>query len=362
MSLFPAYSASSPTKEEEQHDQEDKSWLENRSFPAAKTDNLSGEGYVQSETALQEAILPSVSTSSTDHIPPQSPHVSSDDRTSDRRHRKRKRRRSRSRSSSPSRSRNKHKRNKHRQKKHKHRDRSPPRPAAVTVESTTPLRGIFLEDAGVRPEVAFSVDRRADRAARAFPEMYHHHVARYIRVRGVLGRPRRTERRLISSRFFDRHWRRRLRRTPIDVTAISPLPIHHSYVPLTAPSSDPHPSESPADPGDYLRGLSSDIAFEFRRETAELNRRLADSPRDVSLWLELVEFQQRRLGGRVTAQQLLERQLAVLERALKECPGSAELRLRRLELRQHEQPTEEARKEWGLLLFGHPADLGVWRR
>ncbi|XP_043210232.1 nuclear exosome regulator NRDE2-like [Amphibalanus amphitrite] len=357
MSLFPAYSADVQEKDESK-EKDDQAWLANGSFQPGEshiTSAASVTKYSSSQgSPVCSALIPDT-TCATSQVPDDSTAKRSPPRAEKHR-RKHKRQRSRSRSRSPSKSR--HKRHKKRRRREEHSS-PPPAPA-----ESPPLKGVFLEDAGVRPESAFSVDRRPDRAARAFPEMYHHHVARYVRrLAGVLGRPRRDRRSVASvARYHDRHWRRRLRRVASNTLPLATLPMGHSFVTLSVRAVSP-PPESASDGSDYLRSVRAECPLgPPDRDTAELNRLVSERPGDASLWLQLLEARRRRLAGCVTSQQLLDGQLAVLERALRHCAGSVELRLRRLELRQPDQPPEEARTEWRQLLFSHPAELGVWRR
>ncbi|KAF0302360.1 Protein NRDE2 [Amphibalanus amphitrite] len=357
MSLFPAYSADVQEKDESK-EKDDQAWLANGSFQPGES-HITNDASVTKQSGSQGSPVCSDPIPDTTCVTSQVPDDSTAEQSTPRaekHRRKHKRRRSRSRSRSPSKARHKRQKKHHRREEH----RSPP-PAPAELP---PLKGVFLEDSGVRPESAFSVDRRPDRAARAFPEMYHHHVARYVRrLAGVLGRPR-TNRRSVASaaRYHDRHWRRRLRRVTSNTLPLASLPMGHSFVTLSVPAVSP-PPESASDGSDYLRSVRAECPLgPPDRDTAELNRLVSERPGEASLWLRLLEARRRRLAGCVTSQQLLESQLAVLERALRHCAGSVELRLRRLELRQPDQPPEEARTEWRQLLFSHPAELGVWRR
>uniref|UniRef100_A0A1B6MGW1 Protein NRDE2 homolog n=1 Tax=Graphocephala atropunctata TaxID=36148 RepID=A0A1B6MGW1_9HEMI len=108
---------------------------------------------------------------------------------------------------------------------------------------------------------------------------------------------------------------------------------------------------------------------ELTRATEDYNKRLADNPADVDVWLQYVQFQdtvydferiyrKNPMGGeRVTS----ERKLAIVERAIKSNPVSERLLAERLELCERLWPADRLAEECVRVLAQEPGNLTWWR-
>ncbi|XP_054987614.1 nuclear exosome regulator NRDE2 isoform X1 [Sorex araneus] len=133
-----------------------------------------------------------------------------------------------------------------------------------------------------------------------------------------------------------------------------------------APEQGPAPPDPPADAE----------AAALRARVEDFNRRLRETPRDVQLWMAFVDFQDeamRRPGlyaleadgeprQRASLRLVLEKKLAVLERALDSNQGSVELQLARLRVCAELWEPGALAKEWQKLLFLHPNDAALWQK
>ncbi|XP_041928788.1 nuclear exosome regulator NRDE2 isoform X1 [Alosa sapidissima] len=116
----------------------------------------------------------------------------------------------------------------------------------------------------------------------------------------------------------------------------------------------------------------------------ELNRRVRENPTDTEGWLEFIRFQDEfaasgaGLGGggggggggeadaaehrRVSTRAVLEKKLAVCERAVQSNPGCVALQLARLSVCRELWEPAALLKEWKKLVFLHPNSASLWRR
>ena len=100
-----------------------------------------------------------------------------------------------------------------------------------------------------------------------------------------------------------------------------------------------------------------DAALLERNEA--VNRRAREEPHVVAHWLQLVEIQEEWLRGQ-DAGLILDRQLDILDRALRHHAGNAELLLRRLALGERRWPVRAADKAWRAFAVSHWHMDGIW--
>ena len=105
------------------------------------------------------------------------------------------------------------------------------------------------------------------------------------------------------------------------------------------------------------------------RLTSEYNRSLLEDPHNVQLWLEFIALQDH-LGGWSQAQEekvgkikraVLERKVAILERALESNPTSVELLIGHMELVREFWETEKIIKKWKDIVFHQPQRVQLWQ-
>ncbi|XP_075386898.1 nuclear exosome regulator NRDE2 [Tenrec ecaudatus] len=114
----------------------------------------------------------------------------------------------------------------------------------------------------------------------------------------------------------------------------------------------------------------------LKAKVEELNRKVRENPRDIQLWLAFVAFQDEvaqspgpyatEAGGQEKRKRslklLLEKKLAILERAIGSNPSSVALKLARLQLCAEFWEPATLLKEWQTLVFLHPNDAALWQR
>nr|XP_048305387.1 nuclear exosome regulator NRDE2 [Myodes glareolus] len=114
----------------------------------------------------------------------------------------------------------------------------------------------------------------------------------------------------------------------------------------------------------------------LKARVEEFNRKVRENPRDTQLWMAFVAFQDEVMRSpglyaledgeqekhRKSLKLLLEKKLAVLERAIESNPSSVDLKLAKLQLCAEFWEPSALAKEWQKLLFLHPNNTDLWQR
>ncbi|KAH0620431.1 hypothetical protein JD844_020874 [Phrynosoma platyrhinos] len=108
----------------------------------------------------------------------------------------------------------------------------------------------------------------------------------------------------------------------------------------------------------------------------EYNRKVRENPRDVKAWMDFVSFQDEFMNTpscftmsegewqmrKKSLKLVLEKKLAILERAIENNPNSVDLKLARLKLCMEFWEPSAVMKEWQKLVFLHPNDPVLWQK
>ncbi|XP_004584621.2 nuclear exosome regulator NRDE2 isoform X1 [Ochotona princeps] len=114
----------------------------------------------------------------------------------------------------------------------------------------------------------------------------------------------------------------------------------------------------------------------LKAKVEEFNRKIRENPRDIQLWMAFVAFQDEVIRSpglyaieegeqekrRKSLKLLLEKKLAVLERAIESNPSSVELKLAKLQLCAEFWEPPALVKEWQKLIFLHPNNAALWQK
>ncbi|XP_017650731.1 protein NRDE2 homolog isoform X2 [Nannospalax galili] len=114
----------------------------------------------------------------------------------------------------------------------------------------------------------------------------------------------------------------------------------------------------------------------LKARVEEFNRKVRENPRDTQLWMAFVAFQDEvmRSPGLYALEEgeqewrkkslklLLEKKLAVLERAIESNPSSMDLKLAKLKLCAEFWEPSMLVKEWQKLIFLHPNNTALWQK
>lgn len=284
--------------------------------------------------------------------------------------------------------------------------------AAAAVAAAAGHRSIWLEDIHDLTDV-FRTDKKPDPANWEYKSLYRGDIARYKRKGdSCLGiNPKKqciswegaSAAKKHSHRHLERYFTKKnvgLMRTEGIAVCSNPEPASSepvTFIPVKDSAEAATPVTSWLNPlgiydqstTQWLQGQgpaeqeSKQPDSQQDRENAalkarveEFNRRVRENPWDTQLWMAFVAFQDEVMRSpgiyalgegeqekhRKSLKLLLEKKLAVLERAIESNPGSVELKLAKLQLCSEFWEPSALAKEWQKLLFLHPNNTSLWQR
>ncbi|XP_061215930.1 nuclear exosome regulator NRDE2 isoform X2 [Neopsephotus bourkii] len=117
------------------------------------------------------------------------------------------------------------------------------------------------------------------------------------------------------------------------------------------------------------------IKSDLMTKVEEHNKKVRENPGDINAWMEFVSFQDELLGGpgpyaskgeqevrRKSLKFILEKKLAILERAIESNPSNVDLKLARLKICTEFWEPPALIKEWQKLIFLHPNSPELWKK
>ncbi|KAL3873561.1 hypothetical protein ACJMK2_036660 [Sinanodonta woodiana] len=106
-------------------------------------------------------------------------------------------------------------------------------------------------------------------------------------------------------------------------------------------------------------------------KTAYYNKQLRETPHNISLWLEFVEFQDKQIEElplevdvprtQSNRMAVFEKKISILEKALEVNPGCIELKMTLIEHQSEKWEPSEVNKELEKIIFVHPENIGLWK-
>ncbi|XP_008591874.1 PREDICTED: protein NRDE2 homolog [Galeopterus variegatus] len=114
----------------------------------------------------------------------------------------------------------------------------------------------------------------------------------------------------------------------------------------------------------------------LKAKVEEFNRRVRENPRDIQLWMAFVAFQDEVMKSpglyaieegeqekrKRSLKLILEKKLAILERAIESNQSSVDLKLAKLKLCTEFWEPPTLLKEWQKLIFLHPNNTALWQK
>ncbi|XP_052106944.1 nuclear exosome regulator NRDE2-like [Mytilus californianus] len=100
---------------------------------------------------------------------------------------------------------------------------------------------------------------------------------------------------------------------------------------------------------------------------AEFNRKTRENPKDVDLWLEFVDFQDKVVledssNRKVTENNILEKKISIIKKAMEANPACIQLKMKYLDLCKGTMSPDIVSKEMEQLLFIHPTNMLLWQQ
>jgi len=291
---------------------------------------------------------------------------------------------------------------KHKQKKkHRHKYDKSEHKECITEDVCKPDT-IWIEEANLAPEKAFRLHRKPDIANRMYNTLYRLDIALYkmrsnvtclgLSKHQVIELTEQKGKKKKKTRPVERYWNVNDFQVPgstenisITLSSITKKPDQRSnladvrgYVPLELSCQDEMVKD------DSLRRKVEESTAdrdshesETLQKTRELNKILHDNPQDIQTWLALVDFQEEivrkedsvkssftatgRERRKAATRTIIEKKIAVFEKALQKNPNSVELIVGHLDLCNEIMDAEELVQKWKRVSFVHPNNTLLWR-
>eukprot|EP00092_Neocalanus_flemingeri_P030332 GFUD01032927.1.p1 GENE.GFUD01032927.1~~GFUD01032927.1.p1 ORF type:complete len:1231 (+),score=335.13 GFUD01032927.1:198-3890(+) len=326
--------------------------------------------------------------------------------------------RSRSRSSGQKRSHKRHSRSRSKSTDHtRHRKRSPEtNREEIIANSKFSSKKVFIEEVGVSLANAFREDRKGDRTNFAGTGLYAKDVAKYkTKLKYPLGKTKKQYmRKLIDEnpRFHHKSYIKQVLKAK-NVVKFNTESILRSNDDINSDFFKPYLSLNfhenkikteiieedkeynplgiySAATENYLKGVGGleekeAEVFEndeIQEKRMEYNTKLRESPGNVDLWIEFIDFQdealketvfqlndekepkklRRKNGEILRAKALTERKLAICKSAIEKNTRSIDLAVKRLELSRDLFDSKTLDQQWKELIFVYPENVGLWKR
>ncbi|XP_010151416.1 PREDICTED: protein NRDE2 homolog [Eurypyga helias] len=279
----------------------------------------------------------------------------------------------------------------------------------------TSNRFIWLDDIQAFAAETFRMDKKPDPANWAYKSLYRGDIARYKRrgdsCLGIDAKKQRitwdgsaSKRKQLQrqpERYFSKNNVKVLntdgipvcsRSSPSDPTAfipvfqmetgdasntkeVNPLGIYDpsttAWLQEGCKSADHEPvdeQQTVQEPGIKLNSI-------LMTKVEEHNKKVRENPRDINAWMEFVSFQDELMRGpspyankgeqearRKSLKLILEKKLAILERAIESNPSNVDLKLARLKICTEFWEPPAVIKEWQKLIFLHPNNPELWKK
>nr|XP_048711760.1 nuclear exosome regulator NRDE2 isoform X4 [Caretta caretta] len=161
---------------------------------------------------------------------------------------------------------------------------------------------------------------------------------------------------------------------PTTTTCVNPLGIYDPLTTLWLQGKGPPEHETLKQQAS--QETSGNVNSILMAKVEEYNRMVRENPRDVHTWMEFVSFQDEIMRGpspyaikegeqeirRKSFKLILEKKLAILERAIESNPNDVDLKLAKLKLCTEFWEPSTLIKEWQKLVFLHPNNPLLWQK
>ncbi|KAM6075481.1 nuclear exosome regulator NRDE2 isoform 2-T2 [Chlamydotis macqueenii] len=281
------------------------------------------------------------------------------------------------------------------------------------TSNLTSDRFVWLDDVQTFTAETFRIDKKSDSANWAYKSLYRGDIAR--RGESCLGidakkqcitwdsptsKRKHLQRR--PERYFTKNNVQMLNTDGIPVCSKSSPSDPTAFIPVSQLETDDPPDTTEVNPlGIYdpsttvwLQGKGCkdadhepvnmqqttqepgiNISSSLMTKVEEHNKKVRENPRDINAWMEFVSFQDELMRGpslyaskgeqevrRKSLKLILEKKLAILERAIESNPSNVDLKLARLKLCAEFWEPPALIKEWQKLIFLHPNNPELWKK
>ncbi|NXL90840.1 NRDE2 protein, partial [Alectura lathami] len=287
------------------------------------------------------------------------------------------------------------------------------------TSNLTSKRFVWLDDIQDVTAETFRIDKKSDPANWAYKSLYRGDIARYnaykrkgesclgidAKKQSIAWDSPASERKQLQrrpERYFSKHNVKTLntagvpvcnKSSPSDPTAFIPVPQVETSDPSDTTEVNPLGIYDPSTT-EWLQGkgcrdaehepVNAQQAFQepginansiLMTKVEEHNKKVRENPRDIQAWMEFVSFQDELMRGpspyasmgeqevrRKSLKLILEKKLAILERAIESNPSNVDLKLARLKVCTEFWEPPALIKEWQKLIFIHPNNPELWKK
>ncbi|KAM6274791.1 nuclear exosome regulator NRDE2 isoform 2-T3 [Porphyrio hochstetteri] len=163
---------------------------------------------------------------------------------------------------------------------------------------------------------------------------------------------------------------------PSDTTEVNPLGIYDPSTTVWLQGKGCKEADhEPVNTQQTVEEPGININSTLITKVEEHNKKVRENPRDINAWMEFVSFQDELMRGpglyaskgeqevrRKSLKLVLEKKLAILERAIESNPSNVELKLARLKVCTEFWEPPALVKEWQKLIFLHPNNPELWKK
>ncbi|XP_065541923.1 nuclear exosome regulator NRDE2 isoform X1 [Lathamus discolor] len=163
---------------------------------------------------------------------------------------------------------------------------------------------------------------------------------------------------------------------PSDTTELNPLGVYDSSTLQWLQGKGCKSADSERETTQQtIQEPGIDIKSDLMTKVEEHNKKVRENPGDINAWMEFVSFQDELMGGpgpyaskgeqevrRKSLKFILEKKLAILERAIESNPSNVDLKLARLKICTEFWEPPALIKEWQKLIFLHPNSPELWKK
>ncbi|GFY70502.1 nuclear exosome regulator NRDE2 [Trichonephila inaurata madagascariensis] len=295
-------------------------------------------------------------------------------------------------------------------KKKEHKKYPIPTPESFQVPESDSIRSqlnkkTFIEETGLSFERAFRVDPKGDFENRYYEHLEQKHIAKYkVYLRIPIGCKLEEQSLWIQPlpktdvpRYFSKKARKLLLKIvgeSENCTFMKPEVSDNifSFIPLESKSSKSSNSThnylkanfdgvSTSWKAEFLKApevkednfnekqIDSELNLELKNKTTLFNKKLSESPHDIQLWLDFVDFQEElyysqkmeETNKALPESYLTEKKVAILDKALKHNPQNVQLNITKLNLCRSLWTIDTVIKSWEQLIFLYPNNAQIWR-
>ena len=254
-------------------------------------------------------------------------------------------------------------------------------------------KNLWLEETGLKPEAAYRFDKKPDAENLAYNTLYRSHVANYRRCslfcvgqsdkqefawddgRNIKSLKQKNKK---NSRYF----------TSRLISSRDVLSFAQILGQISEKVTQEEDSEEFIEISDVDRGHKDDepsltVESYIAQKTAEFNRGLSQNPHNIDLWLSFIEFQEKCIlwgvspEGTISSSEnpqdfsttsekrrlrlaLIDRKIAIFEKALEKNPMDTQLILGHMKLCEEIWERERIVKRWKDIVFRQPQNTDLW--